>query len=135
MSIKIIYSKKPISKSSNIVFFVNNKFNLSSIKNFFSKNEYEYVDDILKTSDLKKNLLVFDINSKKKIILISIKDNLKTSESENLGAEFYKNINFGKNNQYFLNTDSIKAKLENFLSHFLHGLKLKAYEFNKYKTI
>ena len=33
---------------------------------------------LLKTSDLKKNIFVFEVNSKKKIILISIKKNLKT---------------------------------------------------------
>ena len=41
----------------------------------------------------KKNILIFEINSKKKIILISIKNNLKNSDIENLGAEFHRNIN------------------------------------------
>ena len=34
----------------------------------------------------------------------------------------------------FLVSDSIIVKQDNFLGHFLHGLKLKSYEFNKYKT-
>ena len=59
---------------------------------------------------------------------------MKTSDVENLGAEFYGKINFGKNNSYFLNSDSIIEKSESFLGHFLHGLKLKSYEFKKYKT-
>ena len=89
---------------------------------------------ILKSSDLKKNLLIFEINSKKKIVLISIKNNLKTSDIENLGAEFFGRINYGKNSEYFINSDSIISKNENFLGHFLHGLKLKSYEFKKYKS-
>ena len=53
---------------------------------------------------------------------------------ENLGAEFYKRINYGKNSEYFVISDSVPGNHENFLGHFLHGLKLKSYEFKKYKT-
>ena len=67
---------------------------------------------MLKTSDLKKNLFVFELNSKKKIVLISIKNNLKTSDIENLGAEFYGRINYGKNSEYFIISDSIAGKHE-----------------------
>ena len=89
---------------------------------------------MLKTSDLKKNIFVFEVNSKKKIFLISIKKDLKNFDIENLGAEFYARINYGKKSEYFINTDSIITKNENLIGHFLHGLKLKSYEFNKYKT-
>ena len=83
---------------------------------------------------MKKKLASFELTSKKKIILISIKKNLKTSDIENLGAEFYSRINYGKNSEYFIFSDSIQSKNKDFLSHFLHGLKLKSYEFKKYKT-
>ena len=33
-----------------------------------------------------------------------------------------------------INSDTINSKIENFLGHFLHGLKLKSYEFNIYKS-
>jgi leucyl aminopeptidase len=89
---------------------------------------------LLRSSDLKKNLFVFEVNSKKKIVLISIKKDLKTSDVENLGAEFYKRINHGKNCEYSINSDSVNVKYENFIGYFLHGLKLKSYEFKKYKT-
>ena len=39
-----------------------------------------------------------------------------------------------KNSNYFVNSDSVFGKHDNFLGHFLHGLKLKSYEFNKYKS-
>ena len=83
---------------------------------------------------MKKNLLVFEVNSKKKIVIVSIKKNLKTSEIENLGAEFYARVNYGKNSEYLIISDSIISKNKNFLGHFLHGVKLKSYDFNKYKT-
>jgi len=74
------------------------------------------------------------LTQKKKIILISIKKNLKTSDIENLGAEFFGRVNYGKDAKYSINSDSINCKYENFLSHFLHGIRLKSYEFKKYKT-
>ena len=43
-------------------------------------------------------------------------------------------MNHGNNNEYYLISDSITEKNGNFLGHFLHGLKLKSYEFKKYKT-
>ena len=134
MSIKINYSKNSGSNiSSNLVLFSNEKFNLNSIKKHLSDSDFLYINDLLKTSDLKKNLLIFEVSSKKRIVLISIKKNLKTSEIESLGAELFGRIN-NKSSDYFVMSDSIQGKYENLLGHFLHGLKLKSYEFNKYKS-
>ena len=43
-------------------------------------------------------------------------------------------INHGKNSEYLILSDSIVGKANDFLGYFLHGLKLKSYEFKKYKT-
>ena len=135
MTVRINYAKKTFSKSSsNLILFSNDKFSSGAIKKYLSNSEFSYINDLLKTIDVKKNLFVFEVNSKKKIILISIKNNLKISDVESLGAELYGRINQGKNSEYFLNSDSILSKHKNFLGHFLHGLKLKSYEFKKYKT-
>ncbi len=67
MSVKINYSGKTISKSSaNLVLFSNEKFNINNLKKDLSNSEFSYINDLLKSSDLKKNLLVFELNSKKK---------------------------------------------------------------------
>ena len=135
MSIKLNYLKKTGNKlSSNLVLFCDEKYSVNGLKKYLSNDEFSYISDLLKTIDLKKNLFVFDVNSKKKIILISIKKNIKISDVENLGAEFYKKINYGKNSEYFIISDSAVTKVDNFLGYFLHGLKLKSYEFKKYKT-
>ena len=135
MTVKINYSKKTSNtSSSNLVLFADEKFNLNGLKKFLSNSEFSYIYDLLKTSDLKKNLFVFEVNSKKKVVLVSLKKNLKTSDIENLGAEFFGRINYGKSTEYFVNSESITGKNENLLGHFLYGLKLKSYEFNKYKT-
>jgi leucyl aminopeptidase len=135
MAIQINYSNKAISKSSsNLVLFVDEKFNIDKLKKYLSNTELSYINELLKTSDLKKNMFVFEINSKKKILLISIKKDLKIFDVENLGAEFYGRINYGENREYFINSDTVIGKNKNFIGHFLHGLKLKSYSFNKYKT-
>ena len=73
MSIKINYQKKSMVKSlGNLVLFVDEKFSINGLRKYLSNSEFLYIKDILKTSDLKKNLFVFEVNSKKKIILISL---------------------------------------------------------------
>ena len=135
MSVKINYPKNTKNNiSHNLVLFSDGKFKINNLKKYLKDSEFSYITDLLKTSYLEKNLLVFEITSKKKIVLISIKNNLKTSDIENLGAEFYGRINYGKNSEYFIISDSIESKDKSFLGHFLHGLKLKSYEFKKYKS-
>ena len=127
MTVKIKYFNKIKKISSNIVLFVNEKFKINDLKRFISSEEFNYINELLKTSDIKKNMLVFEINSKKKIVLISIKNDSKTSDIENLGAEFYRRVNYGKNSDYFIISDTVIGEHDNFLGHFLHGLKLKSY--------
>ena len=135
MSIQINYkSNNPNKSSHNIILFTDEKFNIGPVKKYISAFESSYISDLLKTSDLSKNLFVFELNSKKKIVIISIKKNLDNSKIENLGAELYGRINYGKRTEYIIVSDSIIDKNKNFLGYFLHGLKLKSYEFNKYKT-
>ena len=134
MPINIDYSKKKISKFDlNLVLFCNDKLNTGNIKKYLTDTELSYVTDLLKTADKKKNIFIFKINSKKNIILISIKNNLKISEVENLGAELYGILSNIKNNEFLILSDSVVGKTNNFLGHLLHGLKLKSYEFKKYK--
>ena len=135
MSIQINYKKSdPKKQSGNLILFTEENFNINGLKRFISNAEFSYINDLLKNSDLKKNLLFFEINSKKTIFLVSIKKNLETSDIENLGAEFHSHINYDKKSEYFVNSDSISGKFENFIGYFLHGLKLKSYEFNIYKS-
>ena len=135
MSIQINYKSTSLKKVlSNLVLFVDEKFNIKGIKNYLSNSEFVYISDLLKTSDLKKNLLVFEINSKKTIFLVSIKREINASDIENLGAKFHGLINYDNKNDYFVNSDTIISKIKNFIGYFLHGIKLKSYEFNIYKS-
>ena len=94
MSIQINYKNGSLKKSSNnLILFVDEKFNINQIKRYISSHEYSYINDLLKTSDLTKKILVFELNSKRRIILVSIKPKIKFSDIESLGAELYSHIN------------------------------------------
>ena len=135
MTVQINYKNSGLKNiTGNPVLFVGENFNITGLKKYISNNEYFYISDLLKTSDLKKELLFFEINSKKTIFLVSIKKDLKTPDIESLGAKFHGYINYDKKNDYFINTDTADNKIENFVGYFLHGLKLKSYEFNIYKS-
>ena len=97
MTVQIYYNNS-ISKNSstNVVLFVDEKFNINGLKKYISNYEFSYISDLLKNSNLKKDLLVFKINSKKTIFLVSIKKDIKTSDIENLGAKFHGYIDFDK---------------------------------------
>jgi len=135
MTIQINYKNGSIKKvSSNLILFVDDKFNISGLKKHVLNSEFLYISDLLKNSDFKKDLLVFEINSKKTIFLVSIKKDIKASDVENLGAKFHGYINYDKKSDYFVNSDTINSKIKNFIGYFLHGIKLKSYEFNIYKS-
>ena len=135
MSIKINYKKSLSNKKlANLVLFSDDKFNLSSIKKHVKSSEYSFISDLLKTKDLKQKILSFDISSKKKIILVSLEKNLSDSKVENLGAKFYEKFKDLKQREFVLNSDTIPNKSKNLIGYFLHGLKLKSYKFDKYKT-
>ena len=134
MSIKINYSNSISSKAlTNLILFVDQNFNIGGLKKIISNTEFSYISDLLKNSDLKKDLLSFRVNSKKTVFLVSIKKDIKISDIENLGAKFHSHINYDKKKEYFVNSDTINNKIKNFVGYFLHGLKLKSYEFNIYK--
>ena len=66
MALQINYKTNSSKKiSSNLVLFVDEKFNINGLKKNISSSELLYISDLLKNSDLKKDLLVFKINSKK----------------------------------------------------------------------
>ena len=117
---------------NNSAFFVKEKFEINFLKKFFQKKEVDYINQILKKKNLEKKFLSFDLDSKRTIILIKV-----TNETsyENLGAEFY---SFMKQND-ILEIDLFSETSKNlgyeFFDTFLHGFRLKSYEFNIYKSV
>ena len=135
MSVQINY-RNTVSKKNkpNLVLFVDEKFNILSLKKHISGSDYNFISDLIKKRDEKKKILAFDISSKKKIILVSLNKNITNSEAENLGAHFYNQFKSNKINEFNLESETLSIKQKNILGYFTHGIKLKSYTFEKYKT-
>ena len=135
MSIQINYKAGPSKKkSSNLVLFVDENFNITGLKKLISNEEYSFIGDLLAINDKKKKIIAYDLNSRRRIILISIKKKITTSEVEGLGAKFYDIFKDIKQNHFDINSETAKNTLQNFVGYFLHGLRLKSYIFDKYKS-
>ncbi len=78
MTVQILYKNN--DNSNNQVLFVEEKYNISSIKKLISSAEFSYIKEILKNNDLKKKILSLDLNSKKRLILVSVKKKLESSD-------------------------------------------------------
>jgi len=135
MTVQINYKANYVKKySENLVLFVDDKINISPLKKQISKSEYTYISDLLYIQDKKKEILTFDISSKRKVILVIIKKKLTASEFESLGAKFYEYFKDNKQLNFTIETDTNLSLIKNFIGYFLHGLRLKSYKFEKYKS-
>jgi len=135
MSLQINYKNGYLkNKTDNLVIFVDESFNILHLKKHLLSKEYAFISDLLKVSDKKSKIISYDISSKKKVILVSINKNFKSSDFESLGAKFYDLIKVMKQNNFIIDTGTIKNTAKNFIGYFLHGIKLKSYNFEKYKS-
>ena len=135
MPLNIDYKKiTSNNKSINLMLFVDEKFNILPLKKHLLASQFSYISDLLKTIDKKKKIISFDISSKKKIILVSISKNSKSSENESLGANLYQHLTNNKLKLLTINTDTLQSSSKNLIGHFLHGMRLKSYVFEKYKS-
>ena len=135
MSVKINYKNNSSNKNpSNVVLFTDEKFSTIGLKKQISNAEYSFITDLVKSKNLKKEIISFDISSKRKIILVSIKKNIKLYEVEKLGAKFYDLYKELRQNNFNVNTSTLSSNSDKLIGHFLHGIRLKSYIFDKYKT-
>ena len=130
MTVQITYKNNINKKNSlSLVLFVDEKFNISALKNHISNSDYAFISDLIKIRDPKKKILAFEISSKKKIILVSLKKNISSSDVEKLGASFYDQFKDSNISKFNLNSDVLSSKQKNITGYFVHGLKLKSYSF------
>ena len=135
MSVTINFKSNFVKKKSeNLVLFFDDNFDTTTLKKYISGKEYSYISDLIVISDKKNKIISYDISSKKKIVLISIKKQITASEAESLGAKFYDQFKNTKLENFQINTDTATSKLKNFVGYFLHGVRLKSYIFEKYKS-
>ncbi len=118
-----------------IAFFTNEKSEITHLKKYLSSSEHKNLNVLLKNKSNKKGLLSFDLNPKQKIILISLKKNQKSNETEKSGAKFTDFLNNEGISIVHILSDTISENLKpDSIYEFLHGMRLKSYSFDKYKS-
>ena len=89
MTVQINYKNSVFKNTANnLVLFIDENFNMKSLEKIISKTEHSYINELLKSSDLKKEILFFDINSKKTIFLVSIKKRFKYFQGRKTWCKF-----------------------------------------------
>tara|TARA_B100000886_G_scaffold320332_1_gene261684 strand:- start:235 stop:1689 length:1455 start_codon:yes stop_codon:yes gene_type:complete len=119
--------------SGAIIFFANEKFEIKNINNFLSTSQKDLFKKNQKKNSKKKNIFTFDLNHNQKIIVFSVKK--KNNSFEKNGAQIYE---FLKNENLFnvhIFAETIESvNKSNSLHELVHGMKLKSYSFDKYKS-
>ena len=139
MPINISYKKGIGEKNiKNYVLFSDEDFKIFGFKKLpVSKITNQINNTINSNKSKKKEFITFNINPNQKITLVKIKKNQNSIENEKKGANFYNYIksNFLRNLTFFdKNIEDVKTDAKSFIDEFLHGIQLKSYEFNKYKS-
>ncbi len=139
MSIKISFKKNIVeNKIKNYILFSDEKFKVLGLGKTPLSRDLNAVNKTIANNELKdKNFLTFNLNPNQKIIIVKLKNSLLTIENEKLGAEFY---NYIKENQISHSTllegnfKEFTKKNKYLIDEFIHGVKLKSYNFDKYKS-
>ena len=131
MSVQVVYKNTvKLSNSEAIALFCDENFNIKPNYSIFNKDEIKFISKILKTKKNKKEA-IFSINvtERKTAVIIKLKNNISIANLENSGAKFY---DYAKKN-LLKNIILINGEEKN-LSYFVHGFKLKSYNFDIYKS-
>ncbi len=139
MSIKVSFKKNIVeNKIRNYVLFSDAKSKVLGLAKTLLSKDTSIINKIITNNVIKdKNFFTFNLNSKQKVVIVKLKDNSTSIEIEKLGAEFY---NYLKENQIIHSTllennlREFEKKNKDFIDQFIHGAKLKSYNFEKYKT-
>ena len=137
MSVQVVYNNKvKLSKSATVVVFTDEKYNFSKAESLLNKSENLYLKKLLKNKQKKlSNIFLININETKTAIIVPLKNNSKINYFENLGASFF---TFFKSNLFkeilIDSSNMVPKNSSKNLSHFIHGIKLKSYKFDIYKT-
>ena len=139
MSIKISSKKNIFEKDiKNYVLFCNEEFKIYSLNKTCLNKHTNLINKTLNSYKVKSsNFLIFNLNPTQKIVLVKLKNNLLSTENEKKGADFHDFMKVNSLEKITVlekNIKDIQTKNKEFLREFIHGIKLKSYNFSKYKT-
>ena len=133
---------KQFKRSGNLqscILFYNKKIIFKINDNSFLKDQLNIINDSIKLA-ISQNEKILEINltSKLKVILVLLESKEDDLSYEKLGSELYDFLKEKKFKDYYFLEQNLKTVTEvgdNILDLVLHGLNLKSYVFDKYKTI
>ncbi len=137
MSIKISLKNSINEKQvKNYAVFSNENFKINALNKISLNNHSNFIINATNNTSLKKNnFLLFNLNSNQRIVIIKIKKDQSSADNEKIGAEFF---NFIKSNSImnltFIEKNISGTNNNKFCDEFFHGLELKSYQFDKYKS-
>ena len=121
---------------NNYVLFADENYNVFNVgAPSILKNLKNFTKSI-NTGSKKRDFLIFNLNSKQTAILIKLKKNQSELENETKGASLYDFLKKEEINEITFwgkNIVNVPQKSK-FINEFIHGMLLKSYEFEKYKT-
>ena len=119
--------------SGAIIFFANEKFEIKNINNFLSTSQKDLFNKNQKKNSKKKNIFTFDLNHNQKIIIFSVKK--KNNSFEKNGAQIYEFLKKESLFNIHIFAETIESvNKSNSLHELVHGMRLKSYSFDKYKS-
>ena len=127
-----------INNIKNFVLFCNKSYDFEGLEGHSFKNKFKDIKNLIKSIEQNKSndILLLNINPFQKVIIIKIEDSNLSLDNEKKGAKFLDFIKKnGLNSLTFLESNILKQNKKKFeINEFIHGLKLKFYNFNKYKS-
>ena len=137
MSVQVLYKNNVKSSvSGTVVVFVDDKYKIRSSDSLISKDEVLYLNKLLKNrKNNKSKLFTININEKKSALVILSGKNNAINDFEKLGGDCFEFLEKNSLKSILINNTSILFNnATQLLNHFLHGLKLKSYKFQIYKS-
>ena len=142
MTLKINYLDKKKAQIKNNAIFVHQNTKIQHIRGKFDNKFVNKILSLIKKNKLLSENKIFSLGQDfdEKIIIIYLhKLNQKNTELEfeKLGAKFYDFLKKNEINEIYIQKDLTATSLfENpdYFDSFIHGIELKSYEFNLYKS-
>ena len=137
MSVQVVYKNKVKSSiSDTVVLFVDDKYKINLPNNLINNDEALFLNKILKNKKSNKNkIFIVNINEKKTALIIFYEKKNTINDFEKLGASCFEFLEKNSLNSILINNAGILVKNANILlDHFIHGINLKSYKFQTYKS-
>ena len=138
----IFDNNSSFKQKETLVFFINENFDLKLENKIFSESNLNKIKFFLKNFKSKKSkdkIISFDISEQNKLLFVIVKEKLVAKSFAELGANFYSFAKANKINKINLYSDTLRSikfykKNTELVLNFIHGINLKSYSFDKYKT-